>query len=81
MRQAEPSLRITAIEPSPFDDVTRPLTLQPDGYNAVLQKFSEWIQHYAGEAHLDVADLNTPVVEMLKKANADDPADRAEDLA
>jgi lysophospholipase L1-like esterase len=74
VRQAEPSLRITAIEPSPYDDVTRPFILQPDGYNAVLQKFSEWIQHYAGEAHLDVADLNGPVVEMLKKANAEDPA-------
>ena len=47
VRQAEPSLRITAIEPSPYDDVTRPFILQPDGYNAVLQKFSDWIQHYA----------------------------------
>jgi hypothetical protein len=74
VRQAVPSLRITAIEPSPFDDVTRPLTLQPDGYNAVLQKFSVWIQHYANDAHLDVADLNAPVVAMLKKANSEDPA-------
>ena len=74
VRQAAPSVRITAIEPSPFDDVTRPITLQPDGYNAVLQKFSSWITHYAGEAHLDVADLNTPMVEMLKKANAEDAA-------
>jgi len=74
MRQAVPDVRITAIEPSPFDDVTRPFTLQPDGYNAVLQKFGEWIQHYAGDAHLTVADLNTPVAAMLKKANADDAA-------
>jgi len=74
VRQAEPGLRITAIEPSPYDDVTRPFILQPDGYNAVLQRFSDWIQHYAGEAHLDVADLNGPVVEMLKKANAENPA-------
>ena len=74
VRQAVPGLRITAIEPSPFDDVTRPITLQPDGYNAVLQKYSDWIQHYASDAHLDVADLNAPVVAMLKKANGDDPA-------
>jgi len=74
VRQAIPSLRITAIEPSPFDDVTRAFTLQPDGYNAVLQKFSSWIAHYASEAHLDVADLNTPMVDMLRKANAEDAA-------
>jgi lysophospholipase L1-like esterase len=74
VRQAVPSLRITAIEPSPFDDVTRPLTLEPDGYNAVLQKYGAWIQHYAGEAHLEVADFNAPVVAMLRKANSEDPA-------
>lgn len=74
MRQALPKLRITAIEPSPFDDVTRPFTLQPDGYNSVLQKYSAWIVNYASEAHLDVADLNDPVVAMLLKANAGDAA-------
>jgi lysophospholipase L1-like esterase len=74
VRQAEPNVRITAIEPSPFDDVTRPITLQPNGYNAVLQKYGEWIQHFAGDAHLDVADLNQPVVAMLRKANAEDAA-------
>ncbi len=74
LRRALPNLRITAIEPSPYDDVTRPITLQPDGYNAVLQKFSSWITRYASETHLDVADMNTPVVDMLKKANAEDAA-------
>jgi lysophospholipase L1-like esterase len=74
VRQVAPSLRITAIEPSPYDDVTRPFTVQPDGYNAILKKFGDWIQHYSTEAHLEVADLNTPVAEMLKKANAEDAA-------
>jgi lysophospholipase L1-like esterase len=74
VRHAIPALRITAIEPSPFDDVTRPFTLQPDGYNAVLVKYGEWLRRYASEAHLDVADLNTGVVAMLRKANASDPA-------
>ncbi len=74
VRKAVPSLRVTAIEPSPYDDVTRPFTLQPDGYNAVLQKYSDWLQHYASEAHLDVADLNRPVVAMLQKANSEDAA-------
>ncbi len=74
LREAIPALRITAIEPSPFDDVTRPLTLQPNGYNAVLVNYGAWIRKYAAEAKFDVADLNTGVVEMLRKANAADPA-------
>ena len=74
VRQHFPDIRITAIEPSPFDDVTRPITLQPSGYNAVLVNYSNWIRRYASERKLTVADLNTPVVEMLNKANAADPA-------
>ncbi|HMF74173.1 MAG TPA: SGNH/GDSL hydrolase family protein [Bryobacteraceae bacterium] len=74
MRRSIPALRITAIDPSPFDDVTRPLTLQPDGYNAVLAKYGAWIRNYAVEAKLDFADLNTPAVDMLRQANTSDPA-------
>lgn len=73
VRQRLAGVRITAIEPSPFDDVTRSFTLQPNGYNAVLVKYGDWIRHFASESHIDVADLNTGVVTMLKKANAADP--------
>jgi lysophospholipase L1-like esterase len=73
LKQNDPGVRITAIEPSPFDDVTRPIGLQPAGYNAVLVNYSDWIRKYAAENKLDVADLNTSVVDMLKKANAADP--------
>lgn len=72
VRQAIPDLRITAIQPSPYDDVTRPINLQPDGYNAVLVNYSKWIAQYAPSAHLTVADFNAPVVAMLQKANAAD---------
>jgi lysophospholipase L1-like esterase len=74
VRHAVPALRITAIDPSPFDDVTRPLTLQPGGYNAVLMKYGDWIRGYAAEAKLDFADLNTPMVDMLREANKADPS-------
>ncbi|MBV8819638.1 MAG: SGNH/GDSL hydrolase family protein [Acidobacteriaceae bacterium] len=74
VRQKFSALRITAIEPSPFDDVTRPLTLQPNGYNAVLVNYGEWIRHYAPQAHIDIADLDSGVVSMLRKANSTDPA-------
>jgi lysophospholipase L1-like esterase len=73
VRHAIPGLRITAIEPSPFDDVTRSFTLLPGGYNAVMVKYGEWIRRYAPEAHLTVADLNTNIVAMLRKANGSDP--------
>jgi lysophospholipase L1-like esterase len=73
LRAARPQLRITAIEPSPFDDVTRPLTIQPDGYNAVLAGYGQWITGYAHQAKLDVADFNTPVVALLRKLQAVDP--------
>ena len=74
VRQQDPDVRITAIEPSPYDDVTRPYTLQPNGYNAVLVTYGDWIKHFAAEHHLDVADLNAPVVAMLRMANTADPA-------
>ncbi len=73
LRQNLNNLRITAIEPSPFDDVTRPLTLQPAGYNAVLVNYSNWIRNYAAQNKLNVADLNGPVVAMLRTANASNP--------
>ena len=66
-----PNLRITVIEPSPYDDVTRP-PLFEGGYNAVLVRYSEWLKTLAAREHLDVADLNTPVVAMLEKAKARD---------
>ena len=74
VREKLPGVRITAIEPSPFDDVTRPFTLQPNGYNAILVNYGEWIKNYAKDAHVDVADLNTGLVKMLRSANASDPA-------
>jgi lysophospholipase L1-like esterase len=62
-----PGLRLTLIQPSPYDDVTRPPTFE-GGYNAVLVRYSEFVKELAGKERADVADLNTPVVAMLKKA-------------
>ncbi|MBV8707801.1 MAG: SGNH/GDSL hydrolase family protein [Acidobacteriaceae bacterium] len=63
-----PGIRITAIQPSPYDDVTRAPTF-PGGYNEVLISFGKWISNYGKEAGLNVADLNTGVVQTLRKAN------------
>ena len=71
VKQALPNIRITAIQPSPYDDVTRNPNF-PGGYNAVLRNYSEYLKTLALKDNLTVADLNTPVVADLEKAKATD---------
>jgi len=66
-----PGIRITAIQPSPFDDVTQPPRFE-GGYNAVLVRYSQFVKELAGREKLSVADLNSPVVAALEKAKATD---------
>jgi lysophospholipase L1-like esterase len=73
MKQAFPSLRVTLIEPSPYDDVTQEPQF-PGGYNGVLATYGQWVAELAQRNRMQLADMNGPVVEMLKKANAIDPA-------
>ncbi len=68
-----PDTRITLIRPSPYDEVTFPVRF-PGGYNPVLLKFGDALAEMAPECHCGLADLNAPVVEVLKKAMATDPA-------
>jgi lysophospholipase L1-like esterase len=68
-----PGLRLTLIQPSPYDDVTRAPTFE-GGYNAVLMRYSEFIKELASKQSAGLADLNTPVVSALKKANGGDAA-------
>ncbi len=73
VKQHVPGIRITVIQPSPYDDVTRPPTFE-GGYNAVLVRYGEFLKELAEKEKLTVADLNTPVVAALEKAktaNAD----------
>lgn len=72
LREKSPEVRITAIQPSPFDDVTRRPTFA-GGYNAVLLRFSDFLADLAKEENLLLADLNKPVVEALRKAHAASP--------
>jgi len=73
VKEAFPNVRITLLEPSPYDDVT------------VEPQFPRWIQRRPGPlravcqgAWAEKPDVGgrpeRPVVEMLKKANALDPA-------
>lgn len=70
---AFPDIRITVIQPSPYDDATRPALFE-GGYNNVLLKYSEYLAELADKRKLQVADLNGPVMVMLTKAYELDPA-------
>jgi lysophospholipase L1-like esterase len=67
-----PGVRLTLIQPSPFDDVTRPPNFE-GGYNEVLVKYGEFLKDLAQKEGVDTADLNTSVVAALKKAFEADP--------
>jgi lysophospholipase L1-like esterase len=66
-----PEMRLTLIQPSPFDDVTRPANFE-GGYNAVLVRYGQFIKELAQERKYDVADLNTSLVAVLERAKATD---------
>jgi lysophospholipase L1-like esterase len=68
-----PGVRITAIEPSPYDDVTRKPTFE-GGYNAVLLQYSKFLRELGVKEALTVADLNTPVTAMLRRAESSNSA-------
>jgi lysophospholipase L1-like esterase len=76
LKRQLPAVRITAIQPSPYDDVTR-APLFEGGYNQVLVRYSDFLKQLASEQHLGLADLNTSVVAALAKANAADAANAA----
>lgn len=67
LKQHLSGVRITAIQPSPYDDVTRTPTFE-GGYNAVLLRYSDFLRDLATAEKLTVADLNRPVTAMLEKA-------------
>jgi lysophospholipase L1-like esterase len=69
LKSNAPQSRITLIQPSPYDDVTR-APLFPEGYNSVLLRYSDYLKTTAATRHLDLADLNNPVTAMLAKAAA-----------
>ncbi|MDP8979621.1 MAG: SGNH/GDSL hydrolase family protein [Acidobacteriota bacterium] len=71
VKTALPNIRITAIQPSPYDDVTRPPTFA-GGYNAVLVRYGDYVRELAQREKLRTADLNTGVVAALKTANQND---------
>ena len=71
VKETLPGIRITVIEPSPFDDVTQPPRFE-GGYNAVMVRYSQYVKELADKEKLGLADLNSPIVAALEKAKATD---------
>jgi lysophospholipase L1-like esterase len=78
MKNSLPGIHITLIQPSPFDDVTRPPEFE-GGYNGVLQRYGEFVRQLAQQDNMGVADMNAPVVAALQRAKALEP-EGAKDL-
>jgi lysophospholipase L1-like esterase len=73
LKAALPQVRLTLLEPSPYDDVTRP-PLFPGGYNGVLTRFGQFISALGESEKAMVVDLNGAVVGSLTVVNAKDPS-------
>ena len=67
-----PGVRIVLIQPTPFDDVTQPPQF-PAGYNGVLQRYAGFVPQLADQRHLMCVDCMTPMLDVLQKAQAQDP--------
>ena len=67
-----PGVRIVLIQPTPFDDVTYPPQF-PGGYNAVLERYADFVRQLAAGHHLMCVDFMTPMLDVMQKANAQDP--------
>jgi lysophospholipase L1-like esterase len=76
LRQSLPNLRITLLEPSPYDDVTRPpiYALHDGGYNKVIVRYGVFVRELGQQQKLDVVDMNAPLIAVLEKAHRSDPA-------
>ena len=72
IREHVPGARLTLLGPSPYDDVTRPVTF-PGGYNTVMQHFADVDQSLADKYGAAFVNLNPPVVAAIRKADAADP--------
>src|ERR1051325_11344620 len=73
VEQHLPVIRMTLIQPSPFDDVTRQPHF-PGGYDAVLVRYGDYVKQLAANKHCSVADLNTNMVHATEHAFKADPA-------
>ncbi len=66
-----PPIRVTLLEPSPYDAVTRPP--QFGNYNDVMVRYGQFVRELAHEKDLFSVDLNAPLLLALQEALRIDP--------
>jgi lysophospholipase L1-like esterase len=72
LRTELPQARLTLIQPSPYDDITRP-PFEGGSYNQVMLRFGAVVKRVAAREHLTFADFNADLLRVLQKMNAEDP--------
>lgn len=73
LREAIPDLRFTLLQPSPYDEITRPPAFPGGGYNGVMVRYGEFVKDFGHCAGFSVANMNAPLVSVLVAAEAKDP--------
>ncbi|HEX4489029.1 MAG TPA: SGNH/GDSL hydrolase family protein [Terriglobales bacterium] len=72
LHQSLPGLRVTLLQPSPYDDVTHAPEFE-GGYNAVIARYGQFVGELSKRRNFMAVDFNAPLVAVLQKANATDP--------
>jgi lysophospholipase L1-like esterase len=76
LQQSLPGLRVTLLQPSPYDDVTHAPEFE-GGYNGVIARYGQFVGELAKRRNFLAVDFNAPLIAVLQKANAADPATAA----
>lgn len=66
-----PNVRVTLIQPSPYDDITR--APSSGGNNKVLLKYGMFVAQLAQERGTQVSDFNAPLTDVLKTFKEQSP--------
>jgi lysophospholipase L1-like esterase len=72
LTDALPGLRITLMQPSPYDEVTRAPAFGGGGYNGVMIRYGEFVKDFGHHVGFTVAELNAPFISVLVAAEAQD---------
>ena len=75
LREKLSDTRLTLIQSSPFDDLTRgpQYAMKDGGYNKALLHFTQSVAEIGTQRNLPVCDFNTPLLSVIAQANSVDP--------
>jgi lysophospholipase L1-like esterase len=71
LKDALPGVRLVLIQPSPYDDLTRPAGAE--AYDSVLKRYAAFVQDLGREQGATVVDLHTPLLAGIEKIAKTNP--------